>query len=212
MELAKKHDLAIISDEVYREFCYTSDSPISVMSFPEIAERAIMVDSISKRFSACGARIGCLVSYNREIIAGAMKFAQSRLSPPTLGQIMAAAAYNLPPTYFDDVILTYQRRRDVVIEELGKIPGVLCQKPQGAFYIFAKLPVANAEEFSEWMLTDFNDNAETTMMAPGAGFYANPGMGLSEVRIAYVLAEEHCRRAMELVAMGLIAYKEKVGV
>jgi aspartate aminotransferase len=210
--LAKRHDLYIISDEVYREFCYSDESPISIMSFPEIADRAIMVDSISKRFSACGARIGSVASYNRDLIAGALKFAQSRLSPPTLGQVMAAAAYRLPPTYFDDVIEAYRKRRDVVLEEIGKIPGVICQQPAGAFYIFAKLPLDNAEEFVKWMLTDFSDNGETTMMAPGAGFYANPGMGEAEVRIAYVLEEERCRRAIQLVAMGLAAYKKTVSV
>lgn len=210
--LAKKHNLYIISDEVYREFCYSDESPISIMSFPEIADRAIMVDSISKRFSACGARIGSLASFNREVIAGAMKFAQSRLSPPTLGQVMAAAAYKLPPTYFDDVIEAYRKRRDVVLSELSQVPGVICQKPAGAFYIFAKLPLENAEAFVKWMLTDFSDNGETTMMAPGAGFYANPGLGQSEVRIAYVLEEERCRRAMQLVAMGLTAYKKTVTV
>ncbi len=208
--LAVKHDLAVISDEVYREFCYTDETPISILSYPEIADSAVMVDSISKRFSACGARIGCLVSRNSTFIDGAMKFAQSRLSPPTLGQLMGAAAYNLPPTYFDDVIETYRQRRDAIIEELEKIPGVICQKPQGAFYVFAKLPVEDADDFAQWMLTDFSDNNETVMVAPGSGFYATPGQGLSEVRIAYVLEEKLCRRAMQLLAMGLKAYQEQL--
>ncbi len=204
--LAKRHDLAILSDEVYREFCYAQERPISILSYPEIAQQAVMVDSLSKRFSACGARIGCLVSRNTELVAAAMKFAQARLSPPTLGQIMGAAAYTLPQSYFDEVITEYRRRRDTILDELSKMPGVLCQPPQGAFYVMAKLPVPNAEEFVRWLLTSFDVNGETTMMAPGDGFYATPGAGLSEVRIAYVLNEEELRRSMQVVSQGLEAF------
>ena len=209
--LAKKHDLVLIADEVYREFCYAEEKPISILSFPEIADRAVMVDSISKRFSACGARIGCLVSRNEEIVAGAMKFAQARLSPPTLGQIMGTAAYGLPPSYFAEVLDEYRNRRDVLLEELAKIPGVICQAPQGAFYVMPKLPVADAEDFVRWLLTDYNLNGETTMMAPGNGFYASRGAGMSEVRIAYVLKEDHLRRAIKVVSEGLKVYQDLKG-
>ncbi len=205
--LVRERDLVLIGDEVYREFCYAQEHPISVLSFPEIADRAVMVDSISKRFSACGARVGCMVSRNAQIIASAMKFAQARLSPPTLGQIMGAAAYGMPPSYFDEVLVEYRRRRDVLMEELARIPGVVCQVPQGAFYAMPKLPVEDAEDFVRWLLTDFSLEGETTMMAPGNGFYATPGAGRSEVRIAYVLKEEHLRRAMRIVAEGLHAYR-----
>lgn len=205
--LAAKHDLTLIADEVYREFCYAEHTPISVLSFPEIAARAVMVDSISKRFSACGARIGCLVSRNTDLVGAAMKFAQARLSPPTLGQIMGAAALAMPATYFDEVLEEYRKRRDIVIQQLGKIPGVVCQRPQGAFYVMAKLPVEDAEEFARWLLTDFHVDGETTMLAPGNGFYATPGAGSSEVRIAYVLKEERLRRAMNVISQGLEVYR-----
>ena len=206
-DLARRHDLFFIADEVYREFCYADQAPVSVLRLPEIAERAIMVDSLSKRFSICGARIGCLASRNRDVIGAAMKFAQARLSPPTLGQIMGIAGLELPLTYFDRTVAEYRRRRDVVLEELARIPGVICQPPQGAFYIMAKLPVPDAEDFVRWMLTDFELDGETTMMAPGNGFYATPGEGRSEVRIAYVLEEAKLRRAMRIVAAGLGAYQ-----
>ncbi len=206
VELAHAHDLVLIADEVYREFCYAQDKPISVLSFPQIAERAVMVDSISKRFSACGARVGCLVSRNEELVAQAMKFAQARLSPPTLGQLMGAAGYAMDPSYFDGILEEYRHRRDVLLEELARMPGVMCQPPQGAFYVMPKLPVADAEDFVRWLLTDFHIDGETTMMAPGNGFYATPGAGQSEVRIAYVLREEHLRRAMRVVAEGLQVY------
>jgi aspartate aminotransferase len=207
VDIARRHDLYFISDEVYREFCYAETPPVSVLSFPEIADRAIMVDSLSKRFSVCGARIGCLVSRNREVVAAAMKFAQARLSPPTLGQVMGVAALDLPPDYFSEVVQEYRRRRDAVIEELAAMPGVVCRTPQGAFYIMAKLPVDDAEDFVRWLLTDFRLDGETTMVAPGNGFYATPGAGASEVRIAYVLEVEKLRRAMRIMAAGLGAYR-----
>lgn len=205
--LARQHDLYLISDEVYREFCYAGTAPISVLSFPEIADRAIMVDSLSKRFSVCGARIGCMVSKNTDLIAAAMKFAQARLSPPTLGQIMGAAALDLPQTFYDEIVAEYRQRRDVVMEELGRMPGVVCRQPEGAFYVMAQLPVPHAEEFARWLLTDFQVDGRTTMMAPGNGFYATPGAGASEVRIAYVLCEEDLRRAMGIIAAGLQAFQ-----
>lgn len=207
--LAKRHGLAVISDEVYREFCYADETPISILSYPEIADQAVMVDSISKRFSACGARIGCLVSHNTHIVAAAMKFAQARLSPPTLGQVMGTAALALPRSYFDEAIAEYRRRRDAVFAELEKMPGVVCQRPQGAFYVMAKLPVPDAEEFVSWLLTDFDVDGATTMMAPGNGFYASPGAGASEVRIAYVLNENDLRAAMHVVSEGLKVFEPR---
>jgi aspartate aminotransferase len=205
--LARERNLFLIVDEVYREFCYAAEEPIPLLTLPDLRERAIMVDSLSKRFSVCGARIGCLASRNREVIGAAMKLAQARLSPPTLGQIMGIAGLELPPTYFDQTVAEYRRRRDAVLEELARIPGVVCQRPQGAFYIMAKLPVDDAEDFVRWLLTDFQLDGETTMMAPGNGFYATPGAGRSEVRIAYVLEEPKLRRAMGIVAAGLRAYQ-----
>ncbi|MFH1144275.1 MAG: pyridoxal phosphate-dependent aminotransferase [Candidatus Eisenbacteria bacterium] len=205
--LACAHDLFMIVDEVYREFCYALERPIPVLTLPQVRDRAIMVDSLSKRFSVCGARIGCLASHNREITAAALKFAQARLSPPTLGQIMGTAALDLPPDYYDGVIAEYRRRRDAVLEELERIPGVLCRKPEGAFYVMARLPVEDAEEFVRWLLTDFHVEGETVMMAPGNGFYATPGAGQSEVRIAYVLEEAKLRRAMQIIAAGLRAFR-----
>jgi aspartate aminotransferase len=147
-----------------------------------------------------------MVSRNVDLVAGAMKFAQARLSPPTLGQIMGSAACRMDPSYFDEILAEYRQRRDVVLEELGKMPGVICRRPEGAFYVMAKLPVDDAESFVRWLLTDFSVDGETTMMAPGDGFYATPGAGKQEVRIAYVLKEEHLRRAMHVVSQGLKAY------
>ena len=205
--IARDHDLFLIVDEVYREFCYTDEPPVAVLSLADLRERAIMVDSLSKRFSVCGARIGCLASHNRELVAAALKFAQARLSPPTLGQVMGTAALDLPPEYYAGVIGEYRKRRDVVLEELARIPGVLCRPPQGAFYVMARLPVEDAEAFVRWLLTDFQLDGETTMMAPGNGFYATPGAGRDEVRIAYVLEEAKLRRAMHIIAAGLRAYR-----
>jgi aspartate aminotransferase len=205
--LARERNLFLIVDEVYREFCYAAEEPIPLLTLPDLRERAIMVDSLSKRFSVCGARIGNLASHNRELVAAVLKFAQARLSPPTLGQIMGAAALDLPADYYAGVIREYRRRRDVVIEELARIPEVLCRTPQGAFYVMARLPVADAEDFVRWMLTDFHVADETTMLAPGNGFYATPGAGASEVRIAYVLEEAKLRRAMQIIAAGLRAYQ-----
>lgn len=203
----KSRDLFLIGDEVYREFCYGESPPPSVLQLPGLESHAIMVDSVSKRFSACGARIGSLVTRNEEILATVLKFAQARLSPPTLGQLMATRAYrDIPPSYFKDVAQTYRRRRDLLCERLSEMPGVLFKKPQGAFYLMATLPVDDSDAFASWLLTDFQHGGETVMVAPGSGFYASPGSGRKEVRIAYVLDTEPLGRAMDALSEGLKAY------
>ena len=208
-EIAKEHDLYIIADEVYREFAYDGREATSFGMVDDIADRVIIVDSVSKRFSACGARVGCVVSKNKDVMQGIMKIAQGRLCVPTVDQIGAAALYKLPSSYYDEVKAEYCARRDVVYEELMKIPGVVCQKPGGSFYITAKLPVDNIEDFLMFLLEEFEDNGETVMFAPAEGFYATPGLGKDEMRIAYVLNQEDMRRGVELIRLGLEAYKKK---
>jgi aspartate aminotransferase len=210
VELGLKHGLYLIADEVYREFTYDGVTATSIMSFPEVADRAVVTDSISKRYSACGARIGCLVSKNVELVASAMKFAQARLSPPSLGQALAAAAVKLPPGYFEKTRQEYERRRDLVCDVLASIPGVVCSKPEGAFYVMPKLPIADTDEFAKWMLESFSLNGETLLVAPGAGFYATPGAGTSEARIAYVLNLGELEKAMEVLRVGIDEYKNTV--
>lgn len=208
-EIAKKHDLYIIADEVYREFAYDGRDVTSFGMEPGIADRVIIIDSVSKRFSACGARIGCIVSKNKEFMEAVMKIAQGRLCTSTVDQIGAAALYKLPRSYYDKVKAEYCARRDVVFEELQKIPGVVCQKPGGSFYITAKLPVDNVEDFLMFLLEDFDDNGETVMFAPAEGFYATEGLGRDELRIAYVLNKQDMRRGVELIRLGLEAYNKK---
>lgn len=208
-EIAKEHDLWIIADEVYREFAYDDRDVTSFGMLEDIKDRVIIVDSVSKRFSACGARIGCIVSKNEALMDGIMKIAQGRLCVPTLEQIGAAALYNLDKSYYDEAKAEYEGRRDVVYEELMKIPGVICQKPGGAFYMTAKLPVESVEDFLMFMLTEFDDNGETAMFTPAEGFYATPGLGKDEMRMAYVLKQEDMRRAVELIRLGMEAYKRK---
>ena len=207
-ELAQEHNLFVIADEVYREFIYGDVKHTSILSVEGMEERGIIIDSISKRYSACGSRIGCIVCKNRELMQNILKFAQARLCPPTLDQHMAIATINLDESYFEEINVEYQKRRDIVFEELQKIEGVLVKKPDGAFYMVVKLPVEDAEDFVKWMLTDFSVNNETVMVAPAAGFYATPGLGLNEIRIAYILNEEKLRKAMNIFAEGLKKYKE----
>ena len=205
-EIVKKHDLFLIADEVYREFIYDGEEHFSVMNVPGLEENAIMIDSVSKRYSMCGARIGCIVSKNKALMATAMKFAQARLSPPTYAQIASEAALDTPQSYFDDVITEYKERRDTLISELQKIDGVKVATPKGAFYCITKLPVKNADNFARWLLESYDFNGETVMVAPAAGFYSTPGVGLDEVRIAYVLKKEDLIRSVQILKEALKVY------
>lgn len=205
-DLVKKHDLFLLSDEVYREFCYDGKEYVSVMHLSGIENNVILLDSISKRYSACGARIGALISKNKEVMASALKFAQARLSPPTYGQIGAEAALDTPKSYFEGVKKEYVARRDFLIDALNKMEGVFCPKPSGAFYCIAKLPVDNADKFCQWLLEEFNYNSQTVMLAPAAGFYSTPGAGNNEVRIAYVLKIEDLKNAMICLDAALKQY------
>ena len=207
-EIVKKHDLFLIADEVYREFIYDGEEHFSIMNVPGLEENAIMIDSVSKRYSMCGARIGCIVSKNKEVMAASMKFAQARLSPPTFAQIASEAALETPQSYFDEVITEYKDRRDTLIEELQKIEGVKVATPKGAFYCIAKLPVKSADDFAQWLLETYDFNGETVMVAPAAGFYSTPGVGLDEVRIAYVLKKEDLIRSVEILGEALKAYNK----
>nr|BAL56652.1 aspartate aminotransferase [uncultured Acetothermia bacterium]BAL59321.1 aspartate aminotransferase [Candidatus Acetothermum autotrophicum] len=207
-EIARAHNLYLIADEVYREFTYDGAQAISVLQLPDLEDRAILVDSISKRFSACGARIGVIASKNSAVMESALKFAQARLSPPTLEQygliyLLKSARYQ---SFVREMISEFARRRDVVYEALQKMPGVICAKPQGAFYVTAKLPIEDAEHFARWLLTDFSFENETVMLAPAAEFYATPGKGRDEVRIAYVLNSDALTRAMRVLHEGLMSY------
>ncbi|MFT7351620.1 MAG: aspartate aminotransferase [Flavobacterium sp.] len=209
-EVVKKHDLFLIADEVYREFIYDSDlKHHSVLQIPAITENAIMIDSVSKRYSMCGARIGCIVSKNKEVMAAAMKFAQARLSPPTFAQIASEAALDTPQSYFDEVIEEYRERRNILVEELHKIENIKVSMPSGAFYCMVSLPIDDAEHFAQWMLESYHYNGETVMVAPAAGFYSTPGMGKNEIRIAYVLNKEDLKKAVIILKNALSAYKNK---
>ena len=208
LAIAEKHNLYLIADEVYREFVYDGPAHTSVLAFPEHSERTIVVDSISKRYSACGARIGALISKNRELTGGILKIAQARLCPPTIEQIAAAAAIDTSDDYFADVRAEYMKRRDIVFNALSEIPGVVCKKPEGAFYIVTSLPVENAEEFAIFLLNDFSLDGETVMVAPAEGFYGTPGLGRNQIRIAYVLKEEDLLKAMKVFRAGLKEFQK----
>ncbi len=205
-EIVKKHDLFLIADEVYREFNYDTEPHYSTLGLAGIEDKVIVVDSISKRFSACGARIGCIVSRNDDLMQMVLKMAQARLSPPTFGQIGATAVYQLPPSYYEGVVREYSKRRDLLKSALDDIEGVLCPQVNGAFYAMVRLPVEDSEDFCRWMLEEFSFEGATVMMAPGDGFYATPGRGRDEVRIAYVLNCDELAAAMKCLAAGLKAY------
>ena len=209
VDVARQHDLFLIGDEAYREFVYAGEPLQSFGEFTDAAENVILIDTVSKRFSACGARIGCMISRNKELMAEAMKYAQCRLSVPTLDQVAAAAMYSVGPEYFAAVRDEYKRRRDTVVRKLKEIPGVVCECPKGAFYLMAALPVDDADKFQQWLLEEFEDNGDTVMFAPGEPFYATHGKGKNEVRIAYVLKQADLERAMDLLALGIKAYNAR---
>ena len=209
VDVAKAHDLFIIGDEAYREFVYAGEPLQSMGQFEDAAENVIVIDTVSKRFSACGARVGILVSRNRELMAQALKICQGRLCAATLDQLGAAALYGVGSDYFSAVREEYHRRRDTCMEGLSQIPGVVCECPKGAFYLMAKLPVDDTDKFQTWLLEEFQDNGETVMFAPGEGFYGTPGKGRDEVRLAYILKQADLRRAMEVLAHGIEAYNSR---
>ena len=208
-QLAVEHDLFLIADEAYREFVYDGGALQSFGSIEAAREHVIVIDTVSKRFSACGARVGCLLSHNKEFLNHAMKYCQCRLSVATLDQVAAAALYNVDGDYFAAVREEYKRRRDTVVAGLQKIPGVICKCPKGAFYLMAALPVDDTDKFQQWLLEEFEDQGETVMFAPGAPFYSDPATGKDEIRIAYVLEQEKLARAMELLALGIAAYNQR---
>jgi len=205
-DIVKKYDLFLFADEVYREFCYDGAIPFSVMNLKGIEDNVIMIDSVSKRYSMCGARIGALITKNKEVMAAALKFGQARLSPPTIDQIAAEAALNTPQSYFDDVSAEYVERRNIMVDGLNAIPGVYCPKPKGAFYCVAKFPVDSAEKFCQWLLEDFEFEGQTVMMAPANGFYSTKGAGEQEARIAYVLNQDALKNAVICLKEALRVY------
>lgn len=209
-EIVKRHDLYLYSDEVYREFCYDGKEHFSAMYLEGLEEHVIMMDSVSKRYSMCGARIGALVTKNRAVLDTALKFAQARLSPPSFGQIAGEAALDTPASYFREVYDEYIERRDYMVEALNKIPGVICPSPGGAFYTVVHLPVDDTDKFAQWILSDFEHENQTVMMAPASGFYSTPGLGKQEVRIAYVLKKADLEKAMEVLEEALKTYPGKV--
>ncbi len=210
-DIAKEHNLFLICDEVYREFCYDDKFGVPTMAhFRDIDENLIIIDSVSKRFSACGARVGCVVTRNKELQAALLKFCQSRLAVATVDQVGAAALYSVDHAFFRSCKAEYQRRRDTVITKLRQIPGVVVEEPMGAFYVMASLPVDNADKFQRWLLEEFSDRGDTVMFAPGAPFYETPGKGINEVRIAYVLKQEDLERAMDVLAKGISMYQRQV--
>ena len=210
-DIAKEHDLFLICDEVYREFCYDDSFGVPTMAhFEDIRDNLVIIDSVSKRFSACGARVGAVITKNKELQQALLKFCQSRLSVATIDQLGAAALYSVDSSFFRRSKEEYKRRRDTVIEGLRKIPGVVVEVPMGAFYVMASLPVDDSDKFQKWLLEEFEDNGDTVMFAPGAPFYETPGKGINEVRIAYVLNQQDLSRAMDVLAAGIAAYQKNV--
>jgi len=205
-DIVKKYDLFLITDEVYREFCYDGNTHYSAMFLEGIEQNVIMIDSVSKRYSACGFRIGCMISKNKEVMSTALKFAQARLSPPTFGQVAAEAAVDTPDSYFEAVTKEYLARRDVVVEYINKMPGAYCPKPKGAFYVVASLPISDCDHFCQWLLEDFKYENGTLMLAPASGFYSTKGKGKNEVRISYVLNVPDLKKAMICLEEALKVY------
>lgn len=205
-ELVKRHDLFLVADEVYREFAYDDKQHHSILREPHMEQYAVVVDSVSKRYSMCGARIGCVVSKNISVMEAVLKFAQARLSPPTLAQIASEAALDTPQTYFDAVRKEYVSRRDILVQELEKIEGIKIARPSGAFYCVVELPISDADDFAQWLLEDFEINGETVMVAPAGGFYATPNLGKNQIRIAYVLDKEMLKKAVNILHKGLKQY------
>jgi len=205
-KIVKKYDLFLFADEVYREFCYDGHTHYSVMNLEGIENNVVLFDSVSKRYSACGIRIGALVSKNKEVMQTAMKFAQARLSPPSLGQIAAEAAMDTPDSYFDEIINEYLARRNTVVEAMSKMDGVICPTPKGAFYVAPSLPIDDSDKFCQWLLEEFDYEGQTVMLAPATGFYATPGAGKQEVRISYVLNVENLKKAMKCIEEALKVY------
>jgi len=205
-DICLKHDLFLFSDEAYREFCYDGQTHISALQLEGLEQHAVLLDTISKRYSACGARIGALVTHNQDVLNAVMKFAQARLSPPTFEQILGEAACDLPEDYFDAVLAEYASRRDILVKRLSAMEGVTCPNPGGAFYAMAKLPVKSSEAFCQWLLEEFEHEGATVMMAPASGFYATPGLGQDEVRLAYVLNDEAINKAMDCLEAALKVY------
>ncbi|HRZ76230.1 MAG TPA: pyridoxal phosphate-dependent aminotransferase, partial [Bacteroidales bacterium] len=209
-EIVKRYDLYLLVDEVYREFCYDGAAHYSAMHLPGLEEHVIMIDSVSKRYSACGFRIGFMVTRNQRVLNTALKFAQARLSPPTFGQVASEAAIDVDPSYFTEVLDEYHARRNTVVLAINSIPGAYCPNPKGAFYVVARLPIDDADRFCQWLLQDFSYDGKTVMLAPATGFYATPGRGVNEVRISYVLNVEDLRQSIETLAQALKVYPGRV--
>ncbi len=209
-EIARKHDLFLISDEVYREFCYTDEPHFSAMNIPGLEQNVILIDSVSKRYNLCGCRVGCIASHNKEVMAAVLKYAQARLCPPVYGQLAALGALDTPDSYFAAVREEYIRRRDAMVDGLNAIPGVFSPRPMGAFYTVAEMPVDDGERFARWMLEEFRIDGETVMVTPAASFYKTPGFGRNHVRIAYVLEVPKIKRALHILEEGLKAYPGRI--
>ena len=210
-DIVIKHDLFLFADEVYREFCYDGNTHHSVLNIKGLEQHAVVIDSTSKRYSMCGIRVGCVISKNKELMATALKFAQARLSPPTFGQVAGEAALSTPQSYFEEVSTEYVQRRDLLIEGLNKIEGVICPKPKGAFYCIAQLPVDNADKFAQWLLEEFDHEGKTLMIAPAAGFYSTANTGINQVRIAYVLNQQALTQAIVCLEKALEVYPGRIG-